>query len=59
MSDTKSPDTRTRPAVPAPEASGCCGGPAPAGTDACCARDADAKVSGGDAAPACPPRACC
>jgi hypothetical protein len=25
----------------------CCGGPAPTGTDACCARDADVKSSGG------------
>ena len=25
----------------------CCGGPAPAGTDACCARDADVKSTGG------------
>jgi catechol 2,3-dioxygenase-like lactoylglutathione lyase family enzyme len=24
----------------------CCGGPAPAGTDACCVKDADAKASG-------------
>ena len=30
-----------------PEASkGCCGGPAPAGVDACCVKDADAKASG-------------
>jgi hypothetical protein len=28
-------------------ASGCCGGPAPAGTDACCVRDAAVKSSGG------------
>jgi hypothetical protein len=28
-------------------ASGCCGGPAPAATDACCARDADVKAAGG------------
>jgi hypothetical protein len=27
-------------------ASGCCGGPAPAGVDACCAEDANAKVAG-------------
>jgi len=30
----------------APAASGCCGGPAPAGTDACCVQDADAKAAG-------------
>ncbi|MCW5633987.1 MAG: NAD(P)-binding domain-containing protein [Rubrivivax sp.] len=28
------------------EGAACCGGPAPAGTDACCVRDADAKASG-------------
>ena len=28
-------------------ASGCCGGPAPAGTDACCVHDAAVKSSGG------------
>ena len=32
------------------EASGCCGGPAPAGADACCVKDADAKAAG---APGC------
>jgi hypothetical protein len=31
--------------VPA-EASGCCGGPAPAGVDACCVKDATAKAAG-------------
>lgn len=29
------------------ESTGCCGGPAPAGTNACCAEDAAAKVAGG------------
>jgi len=29
-------------------AAGCCGGPAPAGIDACCVRDADAKAAGQD-----------
>ena len=28
-------------------ATGCCGGPAPAGTSACCAEDAAVKVAGG------------
>jgi len=28
--------------------SGCCGGPAPAGADACCVQDADAKAAGQD-----------
>jgi hypothetical protein len=27
---------------------GCCGGPAPAGADACCIKDADAKAAGLD-----------
>ena len=30
----------------APASSGCCGGPAPAGADACCAEDLDAKAEG-------------
>ena len=30
----------------AAEGSGCCGGPAPAGVDACCVKDADAKAGG-------------
>jgi hypothetical protein len=28
-------------------ANGCCGGPAPAGTSACCAQDAAVKATGG------------
>jgi hypothetical protein len=28
------------------EAAGCCGGPAPAGTEACCVKDAAAKAAG-------------
>jgi len=28
-------------------ATGCCGGPAPAGTDACCVQDAAVKSNGG------------
>ena len=34
------------PATPAQRASGCCGGPAPAGVEACCVKDADAKSRG-------------
>jgi hypothetical protein len=34
--------TKTAPA----STSGCCGGPAPAGTDACCVRDAESKAGG-------------
>jgi RNA polymerase sigma-70 factor, ECF subfamily len=30
-----------------PDQQGCCGGPAPNGADACCARDADVKSAGG------------
>lgn len=30
----------------ASEPAGCCGGPAPAGVDACCVKDADAKAAG-------------
>jgi hypothetical protein len=40
------------PALPSagvgPAAAACCGGPAPAGVDACCAEDATAKAEGGD-----------
>ncbi|POR54157.1 NAD(P)-binding domain-containing protein [Bosea psychrotolerans] len=36
----------TRPGGPAVADSGCCGGPAPAAVDACCAADARAKASG-------------
>ena len=39
--------------VPATDAAaGCCGGPAPAGADACCVEDAEAKASGAPAAAA-------
>jgi hypothetical protein len=34
--------------VKAVPAAGCCGGPAPAGADACCVRDAEVKSAGGD-----------
>jgi thioredoxin reductase len=51
-------------------AAGCCGGPAPAGADACCVQDAEAKASGQDgcgcgatepvaATPASATRGCC
>jgi hypothetical protein len=36
----------SRPLTPANESVGCCGGPAPAGVDACCRQDAQAKVAG-------------
>jgi hypothetical protein len=34
------------PVTLAAGSAGCCGGPAPAGVDACCQRDADAKAAG-------------
>ena len=36
------------PVLGSVEASGCCGGPAPAEADACCVKDADAKARGED-----------
>jgi hypothetical protein len=50
-----------------PASIGCCGGPAPAGTDGCCALDAEVKSAGDDgcgcattaAAPAVPKASCC
>jgi hypothetical protein len=54
----------TNPPQAAPSA--CCGGPAPAGRDACCARDAEVKSTGGAgcgcgaaAAPAPKKTSCC
>lgn len=40
------PATSATPAD-SPVAAGCCGGAAPAGADACCALDAEAKATGG------------
>jgi thioredoxin reductase len=40
------PAVVTAVATAAKAAAGCCGGPAPAGVDACCAKDADAKAAG-------------
>jgi hypothetical protein len=34
--------------VVADSSEGCCGGPAPTDTDACCVADADAKTAGDD-----------
>jgi hypothetical protein len=45
MSNTTSPSTMTDTTVPS--AAGCCGGAAPEGTGACCARDAEVKATGG------------
>jgi thioredoxin reductase len=50
---------------PAEDAAGCCGGPAPAGLEACCVKDAEAKSAGeegcGCSSPKAPARstACC
>jgi hypothetical protein len=41
------PERRASTTLTHPAPSACCGGPAPAGTDACCARDADVKSTGG------------
>ncbi len=41
--------------LPQAAASGCCGGPAPAGVDACCVKDAEAKAAGNPAAAAARP----
>ena len=40
------PETGVCSTTLADGASGCCGGPAPTGTDACCVKDADAKAAG-------------
>ena len=41
------PETGVCSATPGPsQSAGCCGGPAPQGTDACCVKDAEAKASG-------------
>jgi hypothetical protein len=77
MADTTRTQTTT-PAAPERRASTtetqaapgtCCGGPAPTGTDACCARDAEVKSTGGagcgcsstpaTAAPAAKKTGCC
>jgi len=56
---------RDRVDASAPKASGCCGGAAPSGTEACCALDAEVKASGGTTCgcgtPAATPKAagCC
>ena len=39
-------ETATLALATAPAAAGCCGGPAPAGVDACCSDDASAKAEG-------------
>jgi hypothetical protein len=44
MSNGTSVGTSTTETV---TAGGCCGGPAPEGTGACCARDAEVKAGGG------------
>jgi hypothetical protein len=41
------PDRRASTTQTQAAPSTCCGGPAPTGTDACCARDAEVKSTGG------------
>ena len=43
MSNSPTQNTATETVTPA----GCCGGPAPEGAGACCARDAAVKATGG------------
>jgi hypothetical protein len=43
--ETQSTD-RTTSALDHNDREGCCGGPAPKDTDACCVRDADMKIAG-------------
>lgn len=62
---TQTPESRSSTAAPGT----CCGGPAPAGADACCAHDAAVKSAGGAGcgcgsaatpkAPAAPKTGCC
>jgi len=49
LTNTTNAPTGGRDGLPAPTdtQSPCCGGPAAAGTDACCIRDADVKSAGG------------
>jgi thioredoxin reductase len=51
---TRPIEARVALALTSAEAASCCGGPAPAVIDACCADDADAKVAG-QAGCGCPP----
>ena len=48
MASANASATNPRTLSPESEAGGCCGGPAPEGASACCARDADVKAAGGD-----------
>jgi hypothetical protein len=41
------PDSRASTTQAQATSSTCCGGPAPTGTDACCAKDAEVKSTGG------------
>jgi len=69
ITTSDAPDRRASTTETQAAASTCCGGPAPTGTDACCARDAEAKSTGGagcgcgsaaaPAAPAAKKTGCC
>lgn len=45
--EARSTGTETRSTEPPKQESGCCGGPAEAGSGACCALDQEVKASGG------------
>lgn len=48
MTNTINPrTTETTPTTETTEAAGCCGGPAPQDSSACCALDAEVKSTGG------------
>ena len=47
MNTSKRPKANAENSRPTGSASGCCGGPAPAGTSACCVQDAAVKSTGG------------
>lgn len=49
MTETTITSTATGSSIDAPASTqaACCGGPAPAGTDACCVHDAEVKTAGG------------
>jgi hypothetical protein len=44
---SNAPDRRASTTETQAAPSTCCGGPAPTGTDACCAKDAEVKLTGG------------
>jgi hypothetical protein len=59
MSTESKHATTTEPSenIAATKREGCCGGPAPAGTEGCCALDAQVKSSGGSGCGCAPEKA--